>query len=263
MAWRRRSAWWSAWLALGLDPGCGDAVPAVTDLVLSPATAVVIGTQPMIPIAPDVYVEPGTSTDDLVALRAAHTRAQGELDAWFPTTTDDRGLVLFCGTAACKIAFGAPPTAASSSDLGFATYVPSGGHEARRAVVVTGPAPNTDRILMHEWVHVHMGLHAQYELVPTWFNEGVATLLAGEPSCAHAPTPSADSLHDVATKDAWQEHIAVPGRTIRIYCQSRNEVRAWVGGDVSAATVAAAVVVVLDAVAAGAEFEAVYGPLRG
>jgi hypothetical protein len=177
-------------------------------------------------IAESVYVEfPATSEDLTAATRDVHAAYAGLHRAFSPDPSF-RATVLVCRTARCKIAFGAAPRAAPASDLGFAAVTFS--REARnRAVVVTGPNASTARVLTHELVHARMKSWAPYDALPTWFNEGLATAIADEPSCA-AFTPSSEiDVTALATKAEWQAYLEATGETLRAYCQARYATEAW------------------------------------
>lgn len=122
--------------------------------------------------------------------------------------------------------------------------------------------PRSSRILVHEWIHAEMGKHAHYELLPTWFNEGVATFFADEPQCGHVASRSVSSLRDVDTKPKWQQHLQATDHVLETYCQSSREIARWLAAFPTRAGAAAAVRIVLHAVVRGAEFGQVYGPIR-
>ena len=73
--------------------------------------------------------------------------------------------MLFCHSATCKIAFGAPAAAAWANDLGFASaqVMLDDGSLAPSAVVVTGPVEGTARILTHELLHAEMKAWVAYD----------------------------------------------------------------------------------------------------
>jgi hypothetical protein len=217
----------------------------------------------MLMLSDYAYAEAGASGDDVRRLEAAYREGTARIGEVFRPVDFANALVVFCRTADCKIAFGADPRVAGASDLGFATYArfERAGEEIQRTVVVSGPDETTVRTLVHELVHVAMGRHAQYELVPTWFNEGVATLVADEPQCA-GELGAGVPLETLRSKAEWQAWIEVPGRTHATYCRARAEVDVWFGGFASRGAGVGAVVAVLDAVSRGVAFELAYGPLR-
>src|SRR5262249_24843110 len=146
---------------------------------------------PVVALCDDVYAERDLSSDELAALRNAWVTAAGNLNVAFETVRSSP-VVVFCRSAACKIAFGASAQAAAADDLGFASAqaVLEDGSLLPSAVVVTGPVAATPRIVTHELVHAEMKAWVAYDLLPTWFNEGTATFLAGEPRCEPGAAPN-------------------------------------------------------------------------
>lgn len=179
----------------------------------------------------DVYAEQPLTQQDRDTLVETHDTVQRRLRALFGSADESRVLTLFCRTAACKVAFGADPSSARAADLGFARDVvmTTEGPLMQRAVVVSAPTTRTGHILMHESVHARMKSWAPYDALPTWFNEGLATALADEPSCANYAPSSDFDVAALTDKAAWQEQVAQPGMTLPTYCQARFAVEAWAG----------------------------------
>ncbi len=222
--------------------------------------AVLFESRAMFPICAGAFVEIDPTTSSAAdALRRDYAWARQELDVLFPA--QPRPTVLLCASAACKEDFGADPEAAAADDLGFVAHVRR-GDTIEGAVVVSGPGERTAAILVHEWIHGAMGQHAQYELLPTWFNEGVATFFADEPRCPRVAARAVASLRSIDTKAQWQAHLRATGRTQQTYCQSRDEIAAWLANVPSRADAAAAARAVADAVANGSSFDAAYGRLH-
>jgi hypothetical protein len=96
-------------------------------------------------------------------------------------------------------------------------------------VIVSGPYAGTARILTHERVHAEMKSWLPYDSLPTWFNEGVATVIAHEPDCSSQPQLSMFDITQLDTKAKWQAHIRNVG-TLTTYCQARDRVAAWAEG---------------------------------
>jgi hypothetical protein len=204
----------------------------------------------------DVYAEDGLAPAEQDTLRNAWVIAAGNLSVAFETIRSSP-VVVFCRSAACKFAFGAAPEAAASEDLGFASaqVILDDGSLAPSAVVVTGPVPATPRILTHELVHAEMKARVAYDLLPTWFNEGTATFLAGEPRCE--PTAASNDLDvkRLRTKTLWQRHLRGGGRTRETYCASSREVERWLTRFEGDHPRAAALDALLTSVAQGTPFD--------
>ena len=195
-------------------------------LMLMPSSSAVFNGVAMRQIVRNVYVEDPVSDEEHVAVIRAVRSAYSQLQDAFGGEESFEAVVFVCRAATCKLAFGAAPQVAHAADLGFADVsVPNVPRD--RAVVVTGPNGSTARVLTHELVHALMKSWAPYDALPTWLNEGLATAIADEPSCAGvAPTCELDVMA-LATKAAWQAHLAKSGDVRRTYCQARHAAHAW------------------------------------
>jgi hypothetical protein len=218
----------------------------------------------MRPICDDVYAEGELDAAAREQLTNDVNVATRNLEPYFGTGKSSP-LVLFCQSAKCKLAFGASPAAASASDLGFASaqVLLEDGSLAPSAVVVTGPGPKTAKVLTHEWVHAEMKAWVAYDALPTWFNEGAATFIAGEPSCPAVNGPQGGELDvkRLKTKAIWQRHLADSGKTHETYCAARREVETWMQHFESVPLRAEALKTLLSAVAQGTSFDAAYRSL--
>jgi len=223
-----------------------------------------VGAAMMQPICDDVYAEPGLTEAQLTELRGAHQIARGNLARAFGVVKGPASIVLFCHSAACKQAFGAPPANAAAKDLGFARdgVQTASGYVTQPMVVVTGPVAGTHRILTHELVHSEMKAYVPYDSLPTWFNEGVATMVAGEPGCGAHPPSSLFDVTMLGTTQDWEAHIRRPGVTIETYCQARHVVAAWAESYGEPSQISAALRDLLSHVAAGGAFALRYHPRR-
>jgi len=211
----------------------------------------------MVPLAAQVFAEPGLSEADIGELLAAHAEASARLTEFFGTLRNGLPITIFCRTASCKEAFGAPPGAARSQELGFARdgFHAKDGFSKTPVVIVTGPVPRTSSILTHEFVHAEMKAWAPYSATPTWFNEGMATFIANEPDCRSNPPVSDFDVTQLVTVAKWEAHIRTPGVTRRTYCQARDAASLWVTRSADQTSTAAVLRKLLVAVARGASFE--------
>jgi hypothetical protein len=188
-----------------------------------------IGEPTIQPIGVGLYAESGLDDRAKRELERAHETAQRNLRGAFGALRGDPPIVIFCRTAACKIALGAPAGDAAATDLGFARdgIQTEKGFVRYPTVIVSGPFEATPRILTHELVHAEMKAYAPYDATPTWFNEGMATLIANEPSCGEHPLASNFDIERLDTKDAWQAHLRSTGTIRATYCEARNRVLGW------------------------------------
>jgi hypothetical protein len=204
----------------------------------------------MVAIGAHIYTEPGLTDAEVAELRRDWEIARQNLVRAFDGETRSMPLTLFCHTASCKVELGASPDVAAANDLGFASTVLPGS-----SVVATGPVSGTARILTHEFVHAEMKEWTSYDSLPTWFNEGMATFVANEPSCARNPPAPLPDIEPLTTKDAWQRHLREHHDTIEVYCQSRHRVAAWAERFGDEKGRAAALKTLLTSVAHGTPFD--------
>ncbi len=240
----------------------GPPAPKTTCELTGPAPPIALADLEMTPLCDDVYAEPGLPAAAASSLKTDYENARRNLATAFDQDLRSTPVVLFCQSPACKVAFGAPPAAARSSDMGFASATantPTGEPVNRSLVVASGPFPRTVHVLTHELVHAEMKAWTPYDSLPTWFNEGMATYVAGEPSCdvGAAPAPSAPVVDVVplASKEAWQAHLREHHDTHEVYCASRQRVARWVEGFGDARRRAAALKTLMAAVKSGTPFD--------
>jgi hypothetical protein len=210
-----------------------------------------------------VYAEEGLAPAQLDELRSAWVTAAGNLRAAFVTVRSSP-TVIFCRSAECKMAFGASAEAAAANDLGFASaqVTLDDGSISPSAVVATGPVAATPRILTHELVHAEMKAWVPYDLLPTWFNEGTATFLAGEPHCEPNAAPDGLDVKQLATKARWQRHLHETHRTHETYCAARREVEHWMIREDREHARAEALQMLMTSVARGTPFDRAYDASR-
>ena len=226
-------------------------------LACRPTAAVIpVGDGVMLSMDERVYTEPGLLPSELAALQRANETALQNLVRAFDLPLRSSPWVLFCHTASCKVVFGAAPESASAADLGFARdgLQLRDGWKEQSIVVVTGPVEGSARILTHERVHAEMKAWVPYDALPTWFNEGMATLVAGEPRCEGVALLSSFDVTQLNTKQAWQEHLRTHAAR-ETYCQSRQAVAAWTARFPDGKQTAAALRALMADVAAGSSFE--------
>ena len=125
-------------------------------------------------------------------------------------------------------------------------------------IVVNGLAAITTRTITHEMVHVEIGrrLGAKNGILPAWFDEGVATYIGDNAECDPKLPRGIDDLRRLHEESAWMSYTDLPGKLYATYCQARNEVAAW-----TTAHGRAALVSLIDGVAAGRAFDDLYGEM--
>jgi hypothetical protein len=196
----------------------------------APPLQIPTGSSTLVQIGDRIYAEPGLTDEDRRLLLDAHREAAARIDAVFGIPPGELAVTLFCRTPECKLAIDPELGAsATSSDLGFARdgVTTTTGWRSVNVVVVTAPQLHTAQVLTHELVHATMKFWAPYDTSPTWFNEGLAVVIAGGPECP----PPFDPAFDVTTLDTkakWQAHLRRPGVSVRdTYCKARDAAAAW------------------------------------
>jgi hypothetical protein len=138
----------------------------------------------------------------------------------------------------------------------------TGGYVAPRTtiVIVNVANPNNPRVLAHELSHIETAARLGGRSVPTWFDEGVATFLGGEPGCAGVPTNAIADLTQLSSPAAWNAYVTANNQALLYptYCQARLELLRWT----AARGGSAAVVDLLAGMRAGGSFGTLYGPLQ-
>ena len=127
----------------------------------------------------------------------------------------------------------------------------------RMTVVLTSPTwTQNPYVLAHEFSHVEVAKRTNGAHVPAWFDEGLATYIAGEPICSNVSSKGIDDLRKLDQETDWVAYTGPEDVFFKTYCQARSEVAAWTGKRGSAGLVQ-----LLDAVRQGQLFWSVYGAM--
>lgn len=163
--------------------------------------------------------------------------------------------VLVCQSGACADYFAGPRR--RNVTLYPNTY--AGQYVApRMTVVLTSPTwTQNPYVLAHEFSHVEVATRTGGKHVPAWFDEGLATYIAGEPICTNITGKGIDDLRKLDLETDWVAYTGPEDVFFKTYCQARAEVAAWIGQRGSAG-----VVQLLDAVRQGQSFAGQYGAMQ-
>ncbi|HVL44460.1 MAG TPA: Ig-like domain-containing protein [Acidovorax sp.] len=127
----------------------------------------------------------------------------------------------------------------------------------RMTVVLTSPTwTQNPYVLAHEFSHVEVAKRTNGAHIPAWFDEGLATYIAGEPICTNVSGKGIDDLRKLDQETDWVAYTGPEDVFFKTYCQARAEVAAWTGKRGSAGLVQ-----LLDAVRQGQSFWSVYGAM--
>ena len=163
--------------------------------------------------------------------------------------------VLVCQSGACADYFAGPRR--RNVTLYPNTY--AGQYVApRMTVVLTSPTwTQNPYVLAHEFSHVEVATRTGGKHVPAWFDEGLATYIAGEPICTNVTGKGIDDLRKLDLETDWVAYTGPEDVFFKTYCQARAEVAAWIGKPGNAG-----VVQLLDAVRQGQTFAGQYGAMQ-
>ena len=163
--------------------------------------------------------------------------------------------VLVCQSGACADYFAGPRR--RNVTLYPNTY--AGQYVApRMTVVLTSPTwTQNPYVLAHEFSHVEVATRTGGKHVPAWFDEGLATYIAGEPICTNVTGKGIDDLRKLDLETDWVAYTGPEDVFFKTYCQARAEVAAWIGKRGNAG-----VVQLLDAVRQGQTFAGQYGAMQ-
>ena len=162
--------------------------------------------------------------------------------------------VLVCQSGACADYFAGPRR--RNVTLYPNTY--AGQYVApRMTVVLTSPTwTQNPYVLGHEFSHVEVAKRIGGKHVPAWFDEGLATYIAGEPICTNVTGKGIDDLRKLDLETDWVAYTGPEDVFFKTYCQARAEVAAWIGKRGNTG-----VVQLLDAVRQGQSFAGQYGAM--
>ncbi|MGD0524453.1 MAG: LamG-like jellyroll fold domain-containing protein [Polyangiaceae bacterium] len=211
---------------------------------------------PFVAVSGDVHADARTTPDERAQLARDYADAVQRVAASLGPQRAVPPIAVYCKTDACRDLFG---PSRRSRGIHPGERVPWGTLRAgeRTAVFIDAVGPGSAAVLVHEMVHAEVGARLAPQRVPSWFDEGVAVLLAGAPPCAGASLPPGiDDLRRLDDRAVLGEYTDHPALLVPTYCQARGEVAAWVERHGQAQLLA-----LIDVVHVGAPFEDAYGPL--
>lgn len=223
----------------------GPSAPAACDAPDPNEVAPAAGSFTTVALCKGLFGDPTLGEEERAGVRRAYVEALAAMPR--ELGGGPRPIVVSCKSDACAVAF-TGPTRRSHAFL-----------EPRPMVVVNGGLHRlTKGTTIHEMIHVAIALRMgkSRPRLPTWFDEGVATFIGDNGRCTPRPKRAIDDLRRLDTNYAWNGFTNMAGKLEATYCQARDEVGAWI-----AKRGRAAVLEVVDGVAAGGSFDALYGPL--
>lgn len=133
----------------------------------------------------------------------------------------------------------------------------SGNFTAQRmTIILVKPYDINLTVLAHEMSHVETATRTFNKPVNTWFNEGLATYVGSQPSCATTMPKGIDDLNKLSDNLAWNNYTANAAVAENTYCQARVEVAAWINKNGKDAALD-----LINKLGQGQDFNTLYGPL--
>ena len=167
-----------------------------------------------VPVAPDIYVEPGTDEATQARLREAMNRAEGAIRAAYGDVRA-HPVVHACVTEKCLESFG-----------GKGTFAKVYGNR-----ILLSPRGLNWHIIAHEWSHAEMWTRLSlpaWKRMPQWFDDGVAVAISEAPEhseqhwqflvASDVSRPTPEELHWLQSLDQWLA-------AVRRYSDNRNAER--------------------------------------
>ncbi|MCA3014469.1 MAG: LamG domain-containing protein [Myxococcaceae bacterium] len=214
------------------------------------------GASPMVQVAPDVFVDPATTTDERARLATTVSESRTRLADVLGALQSPAPIAVFCKTDSCTVFFAGEERRSAFLVPGNrrptnARYVP-----VRPTIVLVRADPGSGPTVVHELAHFELKTRLQGASVPVWFDEGLATFLGDNVKCPERTPRAIDDLSRLARDPAWWNYTNHRGAMGPTYCQARDELSRWVARHDRAQLVA-----LIDAVAQGASFDERFGPL--
>jgi hypothetical protein len=167
-----------------------------------------------VPIATNIYVEPGTDEATQARLREAVEKAEGAIRTAYGSTKS-RPVIHACATEQCLASFG-----------GKGTFAKVYGNR-----ILLSPRGLNWHFIAHEWSHAEMstrlGISGWFRM-PQWFDEGVAVAISEAPEhselhwqflvASNIARPTCEELHALRSLNQWLD-------AVRRYSDNKNAER--------------------------------------
>ncbi len=217
------------------------------------------GDQSLRPIGATLYADPAYDPRKYAELSTSMRKAKQSVTNFFGEQRAPDPDVIFCKRQACASYF------SGSSQRGKALrpgQTGSGGaYKAQRpTIVIVKQGPYAQAQLAHEMNHIEVNARTAGKVMPSWFVEGLATLMAGQPDCSHNERIAKDGTNHLrvmqTTNASWATYTDDPSRSRTSYCQASYEVSLWITRHGKPALIS-----LLDQVRMGKHFDDLYGPM--
>jgi hypothetical protein len=213
-------------------------------------------------LALNLYADPAYTPNKYAQLTAAMRKAKQQTAAFFGEQRAPDPDVIFCKKQDCARYFSGNAMRGKALKPGSAG---SGGQYIAQqpTIVIVTQGRYAALQLTHELNHVEVHARSGNKSLPSWFLEGLATYVSGQPNCTQGtkrtPTTS-DNTHHLAemekTKTPWVAYTNDPTKSHASYCQAASEVEQWIKRNGKPALIK-----LLDRIKAGESFAVSYGPM--
>jgi hypothetical protein len=186
----------------------------------------------LVPVCASAYVDPAALPDRIAALRQAYAKAARRLAGVFGPLRARPPLTIYCESDPCRVYFSGPSRRSCIIKPG--EMAPGGrfASAGEPTIVVDRTDDRAVNELAHDLAHVELRARVGEVFVPQWFNDGLATLVADEPSCSGvAEEGGVEDLRSLDDRDTWQamqDHVSL-GTRAAVYCEARRVVEGWMG----------------------------------
>jgi hypothetical protein len=236
----------------------------LTKFTVTPPSIVCDSTAPMssppvfngvqlVKICNGIYVDPVIDSSYYGLISQSSTYGKDTVKSFFGSSLMSRTpLAIICGTPTCDLYFMGANAGGWNMPMGWHPF--NSSFTALEDTFVIGSSNYRSDLLKtsaHETSHLEVYARTN-GTVPTWFNEGVATYISGNPYCppfTPGVTPVVKVQADLKNVSQWLPNVAN-------YCQASNEVSSWIAKNGKPAFIQ-----LLDKVKNGSDFNLVYGSL--
>ena len=203
----------------------------------------------------NVFVDPTVAkaqypaiVDGIAAAISSNKAAYGSLKSSQPD-------VIVCSTTACGTYF----AGASLRNVTLPPNTNAGQYVAPRMTIVLTSATwsRNPYVLAHEFSHVEVNARLNGKRTPSWFDEGLATYIGGEPVCTNVTGKGIADLTTLDLVSDWAAYTSSSATFEKTYCQARAEVSAWISKNGTSA-----INQLLEAVSQGQSFTSQYGAMQ-
>jgi len=206
-------------------------------------------------IGETLYADPAIVRFEHSGLVAMMANAKRRIVGFYGEQRSSDPDVIFCRTSDCSVYFSG--TEKRSRAISPGRTGPGGSYRARRpTVVIVSSGNNAENVLTHELSHIEHRARFGTGRAPSWFHEGVAVYVSGEPDCNGVFAKGIDDLSKLSYGNSWDVYTNDRSRIRQTYCQAAHEIRSWV-----LKSGKPALLNLMDDVKAGKPFDSAFGPL--